>query len=91
MVDVDRAAAESMAGAHGAKAMDADAVFGDPEVAAIVISSSTPTHSDYIEAGAAAGKHVFCEKPIDLDSARSWRASPGDEALGRFVYHGMVG
>ena len=70
VVDVDRAAAESMAGAHGAKAVDADAVFGDPEVAAIVIASSTPTHSDYIEAGAAAGKHVFCEKPIDLDSAR---------------------
>ena len=70
VVDVDRAAAESMATAHGARAVDADAVFGDPEVAAIVIASSTPTHSDYIEAGAAAGKHVFCEKPIDLDSAR---------------------
>ena len=70
VVDVDRAAAESMAAAHGARAVDADAVFGDPEVAAIVIASSTPTHSDYIEAGAAAGKHVFCEKPIDLDSDR---------------------
>ena len=70
VVDVDRAAAESMAEAHGARAVDADVVFGDPEVAAIVIASSTPTHSDYIEAGATAGKHVFCEKPIDLDSAR---------------------
>ena len=70
VVDVDRAAAESMAEAHGARAVDADVVFGDPEVAAIVIASSTPTHSDYIEAGAAAGKHVFCEKPIDLDSTR---------------------
>ena len=70
VVDVDRAAAESMAGAHGAQAVDADTALGDPEVAAIVIASSTPTHSDYIEAGAAAGKHVFCEKPIDLDSAR---------------------
>ena len=73
VVDVDRAAADALAGAHGAAATaaaDADAVFGDPEVAAILIASSTPTHSDYIEAGAAAGKHVFCEKPIDLDSAR---------------------
>ena len=70
VTDIDRAAAESMAAEHGAQAVEADVVFGDPEVAAIVIASSTPTHSDYIEAGAAAGKHVFCEKPIDLDSGR---------------------
>ena len=70
VVDVDRAAAESMAAEHGARAVDADTALADPEVAAIVIASSTPTHSDYIEAGAAAGKHVFCEKPIDLDSTR---------------------
>ena len=70
VVDVDREAAEAMAGAHGARAVDAETALADPEVAAIVIASSTPTHSDFIEAGAAAGKHVFCEKPIDLDSAR---------------------
>ncbi len=70
VVDVDSAAAGSMAEAHGASAVDAETALADPEVAAIVIASSTPTHSDYIEAGAAAGKHVFCEKPIDLDSGR---------------------
>ena len=71
VVDVDREAAQSMAAAHGARAaVEAEAALADPEVAAIVIASSTPTHSDFIEAGAAAGKHVFCEKPIDLDSAR---------------------
>ena len=70
VVDVDREAAESMAAAHGARAVDAETALADPDVAAIVIASSTPTHADYIEAGAAAGKHVFCEKPIDLDSAR---------------------
>ena len=70
VVDVDRAAAESMAEAHGARAVDAETALADPGVAAIVIASSTPTHSDYIEAGAAAGKHIFCEKPIDLDSTR---------------------
>ena len=70
VVDVDREAAEAMAGAHGARAVDAETALADPEVAAIVIASSTPTHSDFIEAGAAAGKHVFCEKPIDLDSGR---------------------
>ena len=71
VVDVDQAAAESMAdGARCEGGGRRTPRSADPEVAAIVIASSTPTHSDYIEAGAAAGKHVFCEKPIDLDSAR---------------------
>ena len=55
VVDVDRAAAEAMAEAHGARAVDADAVFADPEVAAIVIASSTPTHSDYTSSDYAFG------------------------------------
>ena len=42
--------------------MDAETALADPEIAAIVIASSTPTHSDYIEAGAAAGKHFFLER-----------------------------
>ena len=71
VVDVNREAAQSMAAAHGARAaVEAEAALADPEVDAIVIASSTPTHADFIEAGAAAGKHVFCEKPIDLDIAR---------------------
>lgn len=34
-------------------------------VDAIIICSPTNTHADIIRAAAAAGKHVFCEKPID--------------------------
>lgn len=47
-----------------------EAALGDEDIAAIVIASSTDTHVDFIEQGMAAGKHVFCEKPIDLDIAR---------------------
>ncbi len=36
----------------------------------MLIGSPTPTHADYIERAAAAGRAVFCEKPIDLDTAR---------------------
>jgi myo-inositol 2-dehydrogenase/D-chiro-inositol 1-dehydrogenase len=39
-------------------------------VHAIAICSSTDTHAQIIEEAAAAGKHIFCEKPIDLDLAR---------------------
>lgn len=37
---------------------------------AIVICSPTDTHADYVESAAKAGKHVFCEKPLDLSLKR---------------------
>lgn len=41
-------------------------IITDSEIQAIIICSSTETHADMIIAAAKAGKHVFCEKPIDL-------------------------
>ncbi|RKP52207.1 inositol 2-dehydrogenase [Trinickia fusca] len=72
VVDVDRAAASALAAQHGAQAVDADAALADGAVGATVICSSTDTHADLIERSAAQGKHVFCEKPVDLaiDRAR---------------------
>ncbi len=46
---------------------EADAIFADADIDAVFICSSTDTHADYMIAAANAGKHVFCEKPIDLD------------------------
>ena len=42
----------------------------DPAVDAVAICSSTDTHARIIQEAAAAGKHIFCEKPIDYDLAR---------------------
>ncbi len=42
-------------------------IMEDETVEAVVICSSTDTHARMIEEAAAAGKQVFCEKPIDLD------------------------
>jgi len=44
-----------------------DDLAGDPEIEGIVIAAPTPQHAPMIERAAAAGKHVFCEKPIALD------------------------
>lgn len=52
-------------------------VYGSPEpvlsnsnIDAVVICSSTNTHAPLIEQAAQAGKHIFCEKPIDYDLSR---------------------
>jgi myo-inositol 2-dehydrogenase/D-chiro-inositol 1-dehydrogenase len=41
-------------------------VIHHPEVEAVVICSPTDTHAQYIIEAAEAGKHIFCEKPVDL-------------------------
>jgi myo-inositol 2-dehydrogenase/D-chiro-inositol 1-dehydrogenase len=50
-----------------ATGIDPDLVLGDPEIEAVLICSPTPTHAPFTDAAAKAGKHIFCEKPIDLD------------------------
>ena len=42
-------------------------ILNDPEIDAVLICSSTNTHAPISLEAIAAGKHVFCEKPIDHD------------------------
>lgn len=42
-------------------------ILEDPEIDAVFICSSTDTHSPISLEAARAGKHIFCEKPIDHD------------------------
>ena len=42
-------------------------VINNPEVDVVFVCSSTDTHCDVSMAAVQAGKHVFCEKPIDYD------------------------
>jgi len=45
---------------------NAEDILRDPEISVVLICSSTDTHADYIIKAAQAGKHIFCEKPVDL-------------------------
>ncbi|HBE80167.1 MAG TPA: inositol 2-dehydrogenase [Firmicutes bacterium] len=45
-------------------------ILNDPEINAVMICSSTDTHSQITIEAAKAGKHIFCEKPIDYDLDR---------------------
>jgi myo-inositol 2-dehydrogenase/D-chiro-inositol 1-dehydrogenase len=71
VVDVDAAACARIAEATGAARADASTALADDAVDALLIASPTDTHADLIEAGAAAGKAILCEKPVDLDAARA--------------------
>lgn len=57
-------------------------LLDDPEVEAIVVATNTPAHVGLIERAAAAGKHVFCEKPVSHDPASSLRAAEAARAAG---------
>jgi myo-inositol 2-dehydrogenase/D-chiro-inositol 1-dehydrogenase len=50
--------------------LDRAAVLDDDDIEAVLICSPTPTHAEFTEAAARAGKHIFCEKPIALDPDR---------------------
>ena len=73
VIDVDGAAAAALAAQHHASVASAETALADPAVGAVVIGSSTDTHADLITRAAAAGKAIFCEKPVDLavDRART--------------------
>ena len=45
-------------------------ILNDPTVDAVLICSSTDTHADIAVEAAKAGKHIFCEKPVDLTVAK---------------------
>ena len=68
--DPIKASADQLAAELGCVQMTADAIFASDDIQAVLICSATDTHADLIEAAVGAGKHVFCEKPIDLSLQR---------------------
>ncbi|MDR1464706.1 MAG: inositol 2-dehydrogenase [Oscillospiraceae bacterium] len=63
---------EAWAQSYGIQNTTADYrdILRDADIDAVLICSSTDTHSAISLEAIAAGKHIFCEKPIDHDVAR---------------------
>jgi len=59
-----------------------DDLLEDLEVEAVVVASPTPLHAEMAEAAAAAGKHVFCEKPVSLELEPNYRVIEAVRAAG---------
>lgn len=69
ITDVILAAAEETANNCNIPTVTEDyrQILDDTSIDAVAVCSSTDTHAKLIEESASAGKHIFCEKPIDLD------------------------
>lgn len=70
VADAAPEAASKLAGALGATALDTASAIASIDVDAVIIATPTDSHFDLIRAAAAAGKAVFCEKPVDLSVER---------------------
>lgn len=89
VADVMAEAAEKLAADIGAEAKSVDAILADDSIDAVLIASSTDTHSDLIERATAAGKAVLCEKPVDLSLERALTALKNADATGLPVMIGF--
>ncbi len=72
--DHNAARAENRASEVEAKVVsDLNQIWSDREVTAVVICSETNRHLELIRAAAAAGKHIFAEKPLGITASESFQ------------------
>jgi myo-inositol 2-dehydrogenase / D-chiro-inositol 1-dehydrogenase len=83
-------AAERLAGRLGARACtDPAELWDDPAVDAVVIAAPARTHAGLVVAAAAAGKGVFCEKPMAVTLADADRAIDAARTAGVVLQAGF--
>lgn len=68
--------ARDFAASHGLRQIDSyEAALADPEIDAVVLATPHRQHTGQIVAAAAAGKHVFTEKPLGVSVEEAQRAA----------------
>ncbi|HET7768027.1 MAG TPA: Gfo/Idh/MocA family oxidoreductase [Chloroflexota bacterium] len=91
--DVDEAKARAAADAAGGEVRvytDVAALLTDARVPAIIVATPNFTHKQIVLDALAAGKHVFCEKPMALTVADCDEMIASAERLGRKLMVGQV-
>lgn len=91
VTDVYEPAAKALAETYGVPRystgyMD---IVNDPEIDAVLVCSPTPTHADISIAAMKAGKHVFCEKPVDLTIEKIKKTAQVAQETGRKLQIGF--
>jgi threonine dehydrogenase-like Zn-dependent dehydrogenase len=82
--DIVEAAAAALASEAGASAaLTAEEAFNHPDVAAVLVATSSDTHVDYVIQAVEAGKPVMCEKPVPrlFYGALRRELPPGDRSV----------
>jgi myo-inositol 2-dehydrogenase/D-chiro-inositol 1-dehydrogenase len=90
IADRDGERASGLAERHGAEATtETEAAITSDAVDAVVVASSTDTHVELVELAASAGKAIFSEKPLALDSERGARCLEVVDARGALLQVGF--
>ena len=83
------AVAEPVAALHpeiegmGLRVVDAyEELLADPSIDAVMLTTPNMFHEEQVVAGAAAGKHVFCEKPLGITETSARRSVEACRAAG---------
>ena len=89
--DVFEPSAKALAETYGVPAYSTDymEIINDPEIDAVLVCSPTPTHADISIAAMKAGKHVFCEKPVDLTIGKIKKTAEVAKETGRKLQIGF--
>jgi myo-inositol 2-dehydrogenase/D-chiro-inositol 1-dehydrogenase len=83
VADARPGAAEALAASLGCRAIaDPADLIADPQIEAVVITAASEAHAELIVAATAAGKAVFCEKPMGLSIAEIDRGIDAARAAG---------
>ncbi|WP_344679628.1 Gfo/Idh/MocA family oxidoreductase [Saccharopolyspora taberi] len=82
VADPVESAAQRLASELGAEPASLEDVLARDDVDGVLISAPARAHADLVVAAAAAGKHVFCEKPMAVTLADAERAVGAAEEAG---------
>ena len=81
--DRDPARARTWSAQLGAPALDnVDAIWNDGAIDGVIICSETDQHEPLVSAAAAAGKHMFVEKPLGIAAQDAYRMAAAIEQAG---------
>lgn len=84
VTDIDAARAEEAAARAGARVfVDGPALIAADDVDAVLVTSWGPTHAEHVLSAIAAGKPVFCEKPLATTAEDCLRTVDAERAHGR--------
>ncbi|MEV6105017.1 Gfo/Idh/MocA family oxidoreductase [Streptomyces sp. NPDC051940] len=85
VTDIDAASAEKAAAEAGGARIAADGaeLIGSGDVDAVLVTSWGPSHAEHVLGAIAAGKPVFCEKPLATTAADCLAIMAAEEAFGR--------